>query len=111
LHCLCQCNGWSPAAGRRGRAGCATIIQFIKYDEHGQKVNNLVWDDHTQSSTAAVLGGDMNRLSDNLSHIGDSWAIARERYAGAGAINQSVVLPLHRASWAIDPYEAREEHA
>ena len=22
---------------------------FIKYDEHGQKVNKLVWDDHTQS--------------------------------------------------------------
>ena len=25
------------------------VIQFIKYDEHGQKVNKLVWDDHTQS--------------------------------------------------------------
>jgi ATP-dependent DNA helicase RecG len=27
----------------------APVIQFIKYDEHGQKVNKLVWDDHTQS--------------------------------------------------------------
>lgn len=25
----------------------APVIQFIKYDEHGQKVNKLVWDDHT----------------------------------------------------------------
>ena len=23
------------------------MIQFIKYDQHGQKVNKLVWDDHT----------------------------------------------------------------
>lgn len=27
----------------------APVIQFIKYDEHSQKVNKLVWDDHTQS--------------------------------------------------------------
>ena len=24
----------------------APVVQFIKYDEHGQKVNILVWDDH-----------------------------------------------------------------
>jgi ATP-dependent DNA helicase RecG len=27
----------------------APVIQFIKYDERGQKVNKLLWDDHTQS--------------------------------------------------------------
>lgn len=33
----------------RGQLTTAPVIQFIKYDEHGQKVNKLVWDDHTQS--------------------------------------------------------------
>ena len=33
----------------RARLTTAPVIQFIKYDEHGQKVNKLVWDDHTQS--------------------------------------------------------------
>jgi len=36
---------------QRHRAQLTTspVIQFLKYDEHGQKVNKLVWDDHTQS--------------------------------------------------------------
>lgn len=36
--------------GRQANRAClptAPVIQFIKYDEHGQKVNKLVWDDHT----------------------------------------------------------------
>lgn len=33
----------------RAQLSTAPVIQFIKYDEHGQKVNKLVWDDHTQS--------------------------------------------------------------
>lgn len=33
----------------RAQLTTAPIIQFIKYDEHAQKVNKLVWDDHTQS--------------------------------------------------------------
>jgi ATP-dependent DNA helicase RecG len=35
--------------GRRADRAClgtAPVIQFIKYDERGQKVNKLVWDDH-----------------------------------------------------------------
>ena len=31
----------------RAQLSTAPVIQFIKYDEHGQKVNKLVWDDHT----------------------------------------------------------------
>jgi ATP-dependent DNA helicase RecG len=31
----------------RAQLVTAPVIQFIKYDEHGQKVNKLVWDDHT----------------------------------------------------------------
>lgn len=31
----------------RAQLVSAPVIQFIKYDEHGQKVNKLVWDDHT----------------------------------------------------------------
>jgi ATP-dependent DNA helicase RecG len=36
---------------QRHRAQLTTspVIQFLKYDEQGQKVNKLVWDDHTQS--------------------------------------------------------------
>ena len=33
----------------RAQMTTAPVIQFIKYDERGQKVNKLVWDDHTQS--------------------------------------------------------------
>src|SRR3569832_900784 len=32
---------------QRAQLITAPVIQFIKYDEHGQKVNKLVWDDHT----------------------------------------------------------------
>lgn len=34
---------------QRAQLTTAPVIQFIKYDEHRQKVNKLVWDDHTQS--------------------------------------------------------------
>jgi len=34
---------------QRAQLTTAPVIQFIKYDEHGQKVNKLVWDDHTQN--------------------------------------------------------------
>ena len=34
---------------QRAQLTTAPMIQFIKYDELGQKVNKLVWDDHTQS--------------------------------------------------------------
>jgi len=30
----------------RARLGTAPVIQFIKYDERGRKVNKLVWDNH-----------------------------------------------------------------
>jgi ATP-dependent DNA helicase RecG len=33
----------------RAQQTTAPVIQFIKFDERGQKVNKLVWDDHTQS--------------------------------------------------------------
>ncbi|WP_312366059.1 ATP-binding protein [Ensifer sp.] len=32
---------------RRAQLTTAPVIQFLKYDEEGQKVNKLVWDDHT----------------------------------------------------------------
>jgi len=33
----------------RARLGTAPVIQFIKYDEDGRKVNKIPWDDHTLS--------------------------------------------------------------
>ena len=38
----------------RAQLTTAPVIQFIKYDERGQKVNKLVWDDHTQSPMAMI---------------------------------------------------------
>jgi ATP-dependent DNA helicase RecG len=38
----------------RAQLTTAPVIQFIKYDEHGQKVNKLVWDDHTYSPTEMI---------------------------------------------------------
>ncbi|EXI78629.1 MAG: hypothetical protein AW10_02981 [Candidatus Accumulibacter appositus] len=52
----------------------------------------------------------MNRLSDKLPDIGNSWAIASGRYTGVAPIKQRLVL-LQRASWAIDAYGMQEERA
>ena len=41
----------------------------------------------------------------------DHYQLARGRYAGACPMNQRVVWPLHRASWAIGAYGALGEHA
>ena len=38
----------------RARLGSAPVIQFIKYDESGNKVNKLVWDDHSLSPMELV---------------------------------------------------------
>ena len=38
----------------RAQLTTAPVIQFIKYDERGQKVNQLLWDDHTQSPMEMV---------------------------------------------------------
>lgn len=39
---------------QRAQLATAPVIQFIKFDEQGQKVNKLVWDDHTQSPMALI---------------------------------------------------------
>lgn len=38
----------------RAQLNSAPVVQFIKYDELGQKVNKLVWDDHTLSPMALI---------------------------------------------------------
>lgn len=38
----------------RAQLAAAPVIQFIKYDEQSQKVNKLVWDDHTLSPMALI---------------------------------------------------------
>lgn len=38
----------------RAQLAAAPVVQFIKYDEQGQKVNKLVWDDHTLSPMALI---------------------------------------------------------
>ena len=39
---------------QRAQLATAPVIQFLKYDELGQKVNKLVWDDHTLSPMALI---------------------------------------------------------
>lgn len=39
---------------QRARLTSAPVVQFIKFDELGQKVNKLVWDDHTLSPMALI---------------------------------------------------------
>ncbi len=38
----------------RVRLGTAPVIQFIKYDADGRKVNKIAWDDHSHSPMALV---------------------------------------------------------
>ncbi|MFO0775143.1 MAG: ATP-binding protein [Nitrospiraceae bacterium] len=52
----------------RAQLSTAPVIQFLKYDEHGQKVNKLVWDDYTLSP--------MELIEDVWSEVPDF----RERY-------------------------------
>lgn len=39
---------------QRAQLASAPVIQFIKFDERGEKVNKLVWDDHTLSPMALI---------------------------------------------------------
>jgi ATP-dependent DNA helicase RecG len=45
------CIGWRV---ERANLGTAPVVQFIKYDERGQKVNKLVWDHHDLSPMEMV---------------------------------------------------------
>ncbi len=42
------------SAADRARLGTAPVIQFLKFDEQGQKVNKLVWDDYTLSPVELI---------------------------------------------------------
>lgn len=42
------------AQSARAKLACAPVVQFIKFDETGQKVNKIVWDDHTLSPMELV---------------------------------------------------------
>jgi ATP-dependent DNA helicase RecG len=39
---------------QRAQLTSAPVVQFLKFDELGQKVNKLVWDDHTLSPMALI---------------------------------------------------------
>ncbi len=41
-------------ASDRARLGTAPVVRFLKFDEHGQKVNKLLWDDYTLSPAELV---------------------------------------------------------
>lgn len=42
------------AQSARAKLASAPVVQFIKFDETGQKVNKIVWDDHTLSPMELV---------------------------------------------------------
>jgi ATP-dependent DNA helicase RecG len=50
---------WVGKRADRARLSYSPVVQFIKYDEKGQKVNKIVWDDHNLNPgelIAAVWG-------------------------------------------------------
>jgi hypothetical protein len=51
----------------------------------------------------------MKMLSDNVRHIGNSWAIESGRYAGIGLMNQRLLSTTGNEGWAIDPLTVRGE--
>ncbi|MBC8316684.1 MAG: putative DNA binding domain-containing protein [Desulfobulbaceae bacterium] len=42
------------SATHRARLGTSPVVQFLKFDEHDQKVNKLVWDDYSLSPVELV---------------------------------------------------------
>jgi hypothetical protein len=54
-----------------------------------------------QLPLAAVLGGVMTKLSDNLRPIVNSRAIENGRYAGADHLNQNLISIIAGAAWPI----------
>lgn len=87
----------------RSRLGTAPIVQFLKYDERGQKVNKLLWDDYTLSPIELV-----SAIWDEIPDFRESYEIAEGLYRrNVPAFDEKVVRELLVNALVHRPYTQR----
>lgn len=87
----------------RSRLGTAPIVQFLKYDERGQKVNKLLWDDYTLSPVELV-----GAIWQDVPDFRESYEIAEGLYRrNVPAFDEKVVRELLVNALVHRPYTQR----
>ena len=87
----------------RSRLGTAPIVQFLKYDERGQKVNKLPWDDYTLSPVELV-----SAIWQEVPDFRESYEIAEGLYRrNVPAFDEKVVRELLVNALVHRPYTQR----
>ena len=87
----------------RSRLGTAPIVQFLKYDERGQKVNKLPWDDYTLSPVELVRA-----IWQEVPDFRESYEIAEGLYRrNVPAFDEKVVRELLVNALVHRPYTQR----
>lgn len=87
----------------RSRLGTAPIVQFLKYDERGQKVNKLLWDDYSLSPVELV-----SAIWEEVPDFRESYEIAEGFYRrNVPAFDEKVVRELLVNALVHRPYTQR----
>lgn len=87
----------------RSRLGTAPVVQFLKYDERGQKVNKLPWDDYTLSPVELV-----SAIWQEVPDFRESYEIAEGLYRrNVPAFDEKVVRELLVNALVHRPYTQR----
>lgn len=87
----------------RSRLGTAPIVQFLKYDERGQKVNKLPWDDYTLSPVELV-----SVIWQDVPDFRESYEIAEGLYRrNVPAFDEKVIRELLVNALVHRPYTQR----
>ena len=87
----------------RSRLGTAPIVQFLKYDERGQKVNKLLWDDYALSPVELV-----SAIWQEVPDFRESYEIAEGLYRrNVPAFDEKVVRELLVNALVHRPYTQR----
>ncbi|MFO1422404.1 MAG: hypothetical protein U1F70_01945 [Candidatus Competibacteraceae bacterium] len=93
----------SACALDHSRLGTAPIVQFLKYDERGQKVNKLPWDDYTLSPVELV-----SAIWQEVPDFRESYEIAEGLYRrNVPAFDEKVVRELLVNALVRRPYTQR----
>ncbi len=87
----------------RSRLGTASIVQFLKYDERGQKVNKLLWDDYSLSPVELV-----GAIWQDVPDFRESYEIAEGLYRrNVPAFDEKVIRELLVNALVHRPYTQR----
>lgn len=87
----------------RSRLGTAPIVQFLKYDERGQKVNKLLWDDYAFSPVELV-----SAIWQEVPDFRESYEIAEGLYRrNVPAFDEKVIRELLVNALVHRPYTQR----